>query len=117
MKLLHCAAVALVGISLITIAVRMEAGAEKVAFPANYKSGVLYNIVDRDDQKQVHEQYTDRGAIEAAQAGKPLPSGTVMVDAQYNALLDSHGNPITDSRGHFLRGELDRITVMEKRSG
>lgn len=117
MKLLHCAAVALVGISLITIAVRMEAGAEKVAFPANYKSGVLYNIVDRDDQKEVHEQYTGREAIEAAQAGKPLPSGTVMVSANYKASLDSHGDPIRDARGHFLAGELYRIAVMEKRSG
>ncbi|MGA8491268.1 MAG: hypothetical protein WB711_12650 [Terriglobales bacterium] len=44
----------------------MDAGSEKVAFPANFKSGMLYNVIDRDDQKEVHQQYAK--AIEAAKA-------------------------------------------------
>ena len=61
---------------------------EKVAFPASYKSGVLYNVVDGEDLKEVHEQYTSREAIEAAKAGKLLPSGTVITAVAYKALLD-----------------------------
>ncbi len=65
MNLLRCTAIALVGLVVIPLA-QVDAGSEGVAFPANFKSGVLYNVVDRDDQKEVHQQYTSREAIEAA---------------------------------------------------
>lgn len=117
MNLLRYTGLALVGAAVIIPVKWLDAGADKVAFPANYKSGVLYNVVDRDDQKEVHEQYTSREAIEAAKAGKPLPTGTVIVSANYKALLDPKGNPIRDAKGRFLAGDLDRIAVMEKRSG
>ena len=51
MNLLRCIAIALVGLVAIPIS-RVDAGSERVAFPANFKSGVLYNVIDRDDQKE-----------------------------------------------------------------
>ena len=117
MNLLRYTAVTLVGGAAISLVQRMEAGLEKSVFPANYKSGVLYNVVDREDRKEVHEQYTSREAIEAAQAGKPLPSGTVITSANYKALLDTQGNPIRDAKGNLQVGELQRFNVMEKRPG
>jgi plastocyanin len=116
MSLLRCAAIALVGLLVIPLA-GVDAGSEKVAFPANFKSGVLYNVIDRDDQKEVHQQYTSREAIEAAKAGKPLPAGTVITSANYKAVLDPLGNPIRDAKGNFVARELDRVVVMEKRPG
>jgi plastocyanin len=116
MKLLRRTAIALVGLVAIPVS-RVDAGSERVAFPVNFKSGVLYNVIDRDDQKEVHQQYTSREAIEAAKAGKPLPAGTVITSANYKALLDPEGNPIRDAKGHFLTGELSRVVVMEKRLG
>jgi len=116
MNLLRCTAIALVGL-LATLLARTDTSSEKVAFPANFKSGVLYNVIDRDDQKEVHQQYTSREAIEAAKAGKPLPAGTVITSANYKAVLDPHGNPIRDAKGNFVAGELDRVVVMEKRLG
>jgi len=116
MNSLRCAAIALVGLLVIPVA-GVDAGTEKVAFPANYKSGVLYNVVDRDDLKEVHQQYTSREAIEAAKAGKPLPVGTVIASANYKAVLDPQGNPVRDAKGNFVAGELDRVVVMEKRPG
>jgi len=116
MNLLRCTATALVGL-LATPLARIDASSEKVAFPANFKSGVLYNVIDRDDQKEVHQQYTSPEAIEAAKAGKPLPAGTVITSANYKAVLDPHGNPIRDAKGNFVAGELDRVVVMEKRLG
>src|SRR5437667_6527207 len=89
----------------------------KLAFPENYKSRVLYNVIDREDQKEVHEQYASLDAIEAAKAGKPLPYGTVVVSANYKAALDSEGTPVRDARGNLVAGELNRIAVMEKRPG
>ena len=90
MNLLRRTAIAIVGLLVIPLA-RVEAGSENVAFPANFKSGVLYNVIDRDDQKEVHQQYTSREAIEAAEAGKPLPAGTVITSANYKAVLDAAG--------------------------
>jgi len=108
MNLLRCTAIAIVGLLVIPLA-GVNAGSEKVAFPANFKSGVLYNVIDRDDQKEVHQQYTSREAVEAAKAGKPLPAGTVITSANYKAVLDPQGNPIRDAKGHFVAGELDRV--------
>ena len=116
MNLLGCTAIALVVLLVIPLA-GVDAGSEKVAFPANFKSGVLYNVIDRDDQKEVHQQYTSREALEAAKAGKPLPAGTVITSANYKAVLDPQGNPIRDAKGNFVAGELDRVAVMEKRPG
>jgi plastocyanin len=117
MQLLRYTAVALVAVAVVISVERMDAGEEKVAFPANYKSGMLYNIVDREDQQEVHQQYASREAIEAAKAGRPLPLGTVITSANYKALLDAQGNPLRDAKGSLLAGELSRIAVMEKRSG
>src|SRR5215467_575685 len=114
MSLLRCTAI--VGL-LVTPLVRMDASSEKVAFPANFTSGMLYNEIDRDDQKEVHQQYTSREAIEAAKAGKPLPAGTIITSANYKAVLDPQGNPVRNAKGNFVAGELDRVVVMEKRPG
>lgn len=94
-----------------------KAATERVAFPATYNSGVLYNIVDREDQNEIHQQYTSREAIEAARTGNPLPAGTVITSVAYKALLDSHGDPIRDPKGNLVVGELARFSVMEKRAG
>ncbi|MBV8128644.1 MAG: cytochrome P460 family protein [Planctomycetaceae bacterium] len=117
MNLLRCAAIALVGWAVIISVEWAHAGSERVAFPANYKSGLLYNEVDREDIQEVHRAYTSREAIEAAKAGKPLPMGTVITTVNYKALLDPQGNPIRDAKGNLLAGELLRFGVMEKRSG
>jgi hypothetical protein len=88
MNLLRCTAIALVGLLVIPLA-RVDAGSEKVAFPANFKSGVLYNVIDRDDQKEVHQQYTSREAIEAAKAGKPLPGASLIAHFAMSGLRAS----------------------------
>jgi plastocyanin len=88
-----------------------------LTFPTNYKSGVLYNSVDRDDRKEIHLQYTSRAAIEAAEAGKPLPDGAVITSVAYAAALDSKGNPLRDAKGNMVTGSLLRFVVMEKRAG
>ena len=110
-------AVALIGVAAIMQVNRTDAAEPAVAFPTNYKAGVLYNSFDREDRKEIHEQYTSRAAIESAQAGKPLPEGTVITSVAYEAQLDSNGNPIRDAKGNMLPGALLRFAVMEKRRG
>lgn len=76
---------------------RALASSELVQFPEGYKQGVHYATVKRGNITE--ELFTSRDAIEAAKAGRPLPSGTVIMMEDYR------------------NGELYRYVVMEKRTG
>jgi Cytochrome P460 len=103
--------------ALLAMAASANAGGDLVQFPENYEKDVLYAIVDRPDNKQYRELYATAPAIEAAKAGRPLPDGTVLTLVQYNALLDSQGNPQKNAEGRFIKGTRIGYTVMEKRAG
>lgn len=61
-----------------------RAGPEKIAFPANWKSYVLYATVDRPDIQQHRELYASSPeAVQAMKEGRPLPHGTVLFMVQY----------------------------------
>ena len=95
----------------------IQAGPEKIAFPANYKDHVLYATLDRYDTKQYRELYGTPEAVRAAKEGKPIPSGSVLTLVQYKAQVDAQGNPVKDANGRFVKGEMVAFTVMEKRAG
>lgn len=104
--------------SLAVLAARSDAGPEKIAFPGQFKDGVLYTVADRHDIKQYRELYVSSpAAVQAAKDGKPLPHGTVLTLVQYKAQLDAQGNPLKDGRGRFMKGDLVAYAVMEKRQG
>jgi hypothetical protein len=79
------------------LAVGARAGGELVQFPANFADGTHYATVNRGNIKQ--DLFASRAAIDAAKAGQPFPSGTVIT--------------LVDSRD----GKLFRYVVMEKRTG
>jgi hypothetical protein len=110
-------AVAAIAGSAAVIAMQARAGGEKVAFPENHSAGVLYTTVDRADNKQYRELFTSAAALNAAKAGKPLPSGTVITLVQYAAKLGPDGNPEKDANGRFIKTNVIGYTVMEKRDG
>src|SRR6266566_5435771 len=95
----------------------IQAGPEKIAFPANYKDHVLYATLDRYDTKQYRELYGTPEAVRAAKEGKPIPSGSVLTLVQYKAQVDAQGNPVKDANGRFVKGDLIGYGVMEKRTG
>ena len=100
------------------IAFAAQAGGDKVAFPENYASGVLYTTVDRADNKQYRELFiSPPSAVDAAKKGEPMPDGTVITLVQYAAVLDVHGNPQVGPNGRFIKGNRIAYTVMEKRAG
>lgn len=72
-------------------------GTELVKFPEGYEKGELFTTVTRGNTYE--ELYTSREAIEAVQNGQLIPSGTVITLEIYED------------------EELDRIFVMEKRTG
>jgi len=94
------------------------AGPDKIKFPSDYLKGVLYQTLDRPDNKQYRELYVSpASAIDAAKKGEPLPSGTVLTLVQYAAKLDAQGNPEKDANGRFIKTNIVAYTVMEKRAG
>ena len=116
MRLMHVLSVAALAAVSLTVAVR--AGGDKVAFPENYAKGVLYTTVDRADNKQYRELYTSKEAIDAAKAGNPIPSGTVLTMVNFKAKLNAAGEPEKDANGRFIKtDEIAGIAVMEKRAG
>jgi hypothetical protein len=105
---------ALTGLFLVA---RVQAGPERVAFPANYAQGVRWLVVDRADRKEFHEHYVTPAAIAAARNGAVMPNGTVFTVVRYAALLDAQGDPRRGTDGHYLKGEIVGYAVMEKRAG
>jgi hypothetical protein len=103
--------------TVLLLAAAASAGPEKIAFPAGYKSGVLYTMVDRPDNKTVRDLYGNAAAAQAARSGRPLPSGTVLSMEVYQARTDDKGEPLKGSNGRFVKGGLVGVFVMEKRAG
>src|SRR5688572_33476670 len=93
------------------------AGPEKIKFPSDYMKGVLYQTLDRPDNKQYRELYAPASAIEAVRKGQPIPHGTVLTLVQWSVQQDDKGNPLKDASGRFIKKEIIAHTVMEKQRG
>lgn len=105
------------GLALSALAVPTSAGPDKIRFPEDHMSHVLYTTVDRYDIKQYRELYGTPDAVKAMKEGKPLPSGSVLTLIQYKARVDAAGSLVKDANGRFVKGDLIGYTVMEKRTG
>ena len=92
------------------------AGTEKVAFPA-YQTHVLYDVLDQPEIKEIREAYINAEALKGLKPGQPLPSGTVLSLPTFKARVNEKGELVKDPNGRLVRGPLDRIVVMEKRTG
>lgn len=108
-----------VGASL--IAGTASAGTENVAFPSGYDTGyVLYHDVDKPDRKRgptYRKFYINKSALAAVSAGKPLPSGTVLVREDWFVKQDGDRNAIKGADGRYVPIGKKAVFVMEKRDG
>jgi len=93
------------------------AGPEKIKYPNDYLKGVLYQTLDRPDNKQYRELYATPAAIEAVRQGKPIPAGTVLTLVQWSVQQDANGVPVKDANGRFIKNQIIGHTVMEKQKG
>jgi cytochrome P460 len=102
----------------LTATAQVRAGADNIAFPADYAKGVIYMTLDRPENKQVRDYMTSQAALDAAKKGAPLPNGTVIIVVQYAAQLDAQGNPAKDASGRMIKtNNIVGYNVMEKRTG
>jgi len=111
-------AVALVfaAVAALLVVVAAKAGREKVAFPA-YQNHVLYDVLDQPDLAEIREAYITPEALTKFRADRTFPSGTVLTMPTFKALTNEKGEFVRDANGRLVRGRLDRIVVMEKRTG
>lgn len=63
--------------------VRLEASRSPLTFPANFPRGFVEYQTSPGDDGSVSRSYANDVAVAAARAGKPLPSGSVIVVAGY----------------------------------
>jgi hypothetical protein len=87
-----------------------------VAFPL-YQRHALFAVVDRPDIKEVRDIYATPQAVKMARSGQPLPSGTALTLVHFKARVNDRGELVKDPNDRLVKGELDRIGVMEKRTG
>jgi Cytochrome P460 len=110
------AGASIVTISLFTVMPSATAGPDQVKFP-HYQTHVLYDVQDQPENKEVRELYVNPEALKGLKPGQPLPSGTVLSAPTFKALLNDKGEFVRDANGRLIRGRLDRVVVMEKRTG
>jgi plastocyanin len=107
----------LIALSAVLASTGALAGPDKIKFPSDYLRGVLYQTLDRPDNKQYRELYATPAAIEAVRKGQPIPYGTVLTLVQWSVVQDDKGNPIKDANGRFIKKDIIGHTVMEKQRG
>jgi len=95
------------------------AGADLVSYPDGYQENFThYTTRNRDDErKQVVKIFANDVALESAEAGGPLESGSVIVMEVYKAQLDASENPVEGADGFFVPDQLAAITAMAKGAG
>lgn len=101
---------------LFTVTASATAGTEKVTFP-DYQTHVLYDVLDQPEIKEIREAYTNAEALKGIRPGQPLPSGTILSLPTFKARVNDKGELVKDPNGRLVRGALDRVVVMEKRTG
>ena len=100
------------------VATGMQAATEDANLPANYRQSLTnFTTVDRVDTGQVRVLYGAQGALDAVKAGRPAPSGSVMVMEIYAAQRDAQNQLLRGGDGRLQRGNLTNIFLMEKRTG
>ncbi|MBC7940060.1 MAG: cytochrome P460 family protein [Chitinophagaceae bacterium] len=92
-------------------------GPNKLQFPADWATQMMYATVDRPDTKQYREFYGPEASVKAARAGQPIPDGTVLTLAAYAAKLDAEGKPLKDANGRFIKDKLLVVNSMQKKAG
>jgi hypothetical protein len=111
----------LFAVSLLLLVSTARAGTDLVTYPSDYKTQhELYTTVDKSDPKRGHSvrsMYVNHEAYEAARAGQPLPSGTVIIMEVYKAKLDAQQAPLKDAAGRFIKDDLSGVFVMAKQTG
>lgn len=102
----------------------LSADTNQVELPENYRSTfVRYTSVDKPNEEKPETTkmrffYVNPESLIAAEAGQPLPAGTVLIMEDHGIELDDTGKPLLDSAGRFIpTDEIKNVFVQEKQAG
>ena len=94
------------------------AGGERITFPHDYKSTYTqFSAGERMNGEQYAIEFANDVALAGARSGGPLPNGAQLVMEVYKPKVDADGEPVRDSDGARLPGDLAAVAVMEKQAG
>ncbi|HEU4727950.1 MAG TPA: cytochrome P460 family protein [Kofleriaceae bacterium] len=90
----------------------------KMTFPREFPKGfTLYASVNKEDQATVAQQWINAAGLQAVKAGKPMPSGTVILVVNYAAKLGPDKKPIPGKDGSWQTDKVKGYEGMEVRTG
>lgn len=92
---------------------------KRVAFPEGYADSFKnYVSLDRTgNPDQIIRLFANDVAVKAAQAGEPLPDGSILVGEIHKAKKDASGEVVESTLGRRIRDKFAAVAVMEKRAG
>ena len=89
-----------------------------VTFPEGYRDTFTkYHTINFPATRQVRYYYASPAAVAAAQAGRPLPEGSVLLAEVYAAKLGADGQPLAGSDGFYVADKLLFYTAMARGAG
>jgi cytochrome c553 len=89
-----------------------------MTLPAGFPNGFTeYLRANDDDSKTVSVNYANDVAMAAVRSGKPLPSGSIVIVANYKAQVDGSGKPVAEADGRWRTDKLQSYSGMESRAG
>lgn len=89
-----------------------------MSFPQGFPVGfVEYDRESDEKMRIVTVRYVNQVGADAVRAGKPLPSGAVILSGSYAVLVGADGRPELDAQGRWKLGPLRSVAGMESREG
>jgi len=89
-----------------------------VAFPEGYQSSyVKYHTINFPAAKQVRYYLANPAAVRAANAGQPLPDGSILLTEVYLAKLDADQKPVAGPDGFYVADKLVAYVAMGRDKG
>lgn len=90
----------------------------RMEFPRGFPQGfVLYLASNHADQNTVTRAYINAIGFAAARTNRPLPDGTIVINANYAARLGADHQPVAESDGSWVIEKVLSYSVMELRAG
>ena len=108
----------LAGVAVITGHVQAADPADRVGFPADYRTFALLRATNVTQQARLGTIYGNTSAASIHDLARlPYPNGSVLVMEWATPLKGSDGAPLVGADGLWKKGEVVRIDVMRREAG
>jgi hypothetical protein len=107
-----------VGVAVITGAVQAADPADRVGFPADYRSYPVLRTANITTQARLGTIYGNAPAASIHDVARlPYPNGSVVVMEWATPVKNAGGSPVVGADGLWQKGEVVRLDVMRREAG